>query len=250
MNSVRQIISLYRKKAGLSQIELAEKLNKDYGLNLSAKNISSWENGRAEPSIGTFLCICRALGIPDCIEIYFGDNPANPLSQLNDAGKDLVQSYVDSLIHPTNYLKAPNIIPFAPSEASAASKKMKQLRLFDTRVSAGTGSFLDSDDYTTFDIDEEQAGDADFAVTISGDSMEPEFHNHEMVLVHQQDTLEDGEIGIFALNDSAYIKKFQSDRTGTFLVSLNTKYEPIPVHPETDFFRIFGKVRQISRYSL
>ena len=250
MNSVKQIISSYRKDAGLSQLELADKLNKAYSLDLSAKNISSWENGRAEPSIGTFLCICRTLGIPDCIETYFGDNPANPLSRLNDAGRDLVLSYVDSLIHPTNYLKTSTVVSFTPAEANSAPKRTKQLRLFDTRVSAGTGSILDSDDYTTFEIDEEQAGDADFAVTISGDSMEPTFHNHEMVLVHQQDSLEDGEIGIFALNDNAYIKKFQSDRHGTFLVSLNKTYEPIPVHPDTDSFRIFGKVRRVSKYSL
>jgi SOS-response transcriptional repressor LexA len=72
--------------------------------------------------------------------------------------------------------------------------------------------------------------------------MEPVFHNHDMVYVHRQESLEDGEIGIFSLNDNAYIKKLKNDAGGTFLVSLNPKYPPIPVDPERDSFRIFGKI--------
>ena len=41
---------------------------------------------------------------------------------------------------------------------------------------------------------------------VSGDSMEPEFHSGEIAWVSQQDTLCDGEIGIFGLNNEAYIK--------------------------------------------
>lgn len=44
---------------------------------------------------------------------------------------------------------------------------------------------------------------------VSGDSMEPEFHSGEIVWVSQQDTLCDGEIGIFGLNNEAYIKKLK-----------------------------------------
>lgn len=36
---------------------------------------------------------------------------------------------------------------------------------------------------------------------VSGDSMEPEFHSGEIAWVSQQDTLCDGEIGIFGLNN-------------------------------------------------
>ncbi len=66
--------------------------------------------------------------------------------------------------------------------------------------------------------------------------MEPLFHSHEMVLVHQQDTLE------VALNGSICIRKFKSDRSGVSLVSPTPKYCPIPIRPGIDSFRIFGKV--------
>ena len=50
-----------------------------------------------------------------------------------------------------------------------------------------------------------------------------------------------GEIGIFALNGEAYIKKLQNDTDGIFLISLNEKYAPIKVS-ENDRLDIFGKV--------
>ena len=43
----------------------------------------------------------------------------------------------------------------------------------------------------------------------SGDSMEPEFHDGQIAWVLQQESVANGEIGIFALNGEAYIKKLQ-----------------------------------------
>ena len=160
---------------------------------------------------------------------------------LNDLGKQKVLSYINFLVHPVSYRKEPDVLP-TEKAAEIPARRMKKIRLYDARVSAGTGNFLDSDYYGIIEVDEEKAKDADFAVTISGDSMEPEFHDHDTVLVHRQDTLENGEIGIFALNDNAYIKKFQNTKKRTALISLNRKYDPIPIDFETDSFRIFGKV--------
>ena len=239
MKSIGQIISHYRKEAGLSQIALSKKL-KDLGVEVSSKSISAWEHGRSEPSVETFLYICRILGIWDCIEVCFGSNPGDPLSVLNVDGKDMVISFIEMLRHSSQYLKPEH----APTNVSAAlaPAATRHLRLYNVTASTGTGSFLDSDSYTTLEGDVKKAGSADCSVTMSDDSMEPLFHSHEMVLVHQQDTLEDGDIGIFALNGSICIRKFKSDRSGVSLVSPTPKYRPIPIRPGIDSFRIFGKV--------
>lgn len=71
--------------------------------------------------------------------------------------------------------------------------------------------------------------------------MEPEFHDGQIAWVLQQESVANGEIGIFALNGEAYIKKLQNDKDGIFLISLNEKYSPIPVG-EDDRLDIFGKV--------
>ena len=240
MENIGAIITAYRKKAHISQTELAEKLLEE-GIEVSQKSISAWETGRNEVSARIFLHICRILEIPDCVEEFFGNNPGDPMAILNDLGKQKVLSYINFLVHPVSYRKEPDVLP-TEKPAEIPARRMKKIRLYDARVSAGTGNFLDSDYYGIIEVDEEKAKDADFAVTISGDSMEPEFHDHDTVLVHRQDTLENGEIGIFALNDNAYIKKFQNTKKRTALISLNRKYDPIPIDFETDSFRIFGKV--------
>jgi len=244
MENIGAIITSYRKKAHMSQIELADKLQ-EAGIDVSSKSVSAWETGRNEISARIFLHVCRILQIPDCLEEYFGSNPNDPLAMLNDEGKQKALSYIDLLIHPTSYVKESNVIPYPA--APRDSTPMVRLRLYDARVSAGHGDFLDSDYYTMIEVPARDAKGADFAVTISGDSMEPVFHDHDMVYVHEQETLNDGEIGIFSLNDNAYIKKLQNDGDGTFLISLNPKYEPIPVHLDRDSFHIFGKVCRATR---
>ena len=109
-------------------------------------------------------------------------------------------------------------------------------------VSAGTGNFLVDGPKETVRIDESiLPEDTTFGVRISGDSMEPEFHDGQIAWVLQQESVANGEIGIFALNGEAYIKKLQNDKDGIFLISLNEKYAPIKVG-ENDRLDIFGKV--------
>ena len=61
-----------------------------------------------------------------------------------------------------------------------------------------TGSFLDSDEYEMIsspDIPEA----ATFGVYVEGDSMEPIYHNKDLIWIEQTACLDDVEIGIFYL---------------------------------------------------
>ena len=118
----------------------------------------------------------------------------------------------------------------------------RSIDIFENAVSAGTGNFLVDGPKETVRIDESiLPEDTTFGVRISGDSMEPEFHDGQIAWVLQQESVANGEIGIFALNGEAYIKKLQNDKDGIFLISLNEKYAPIKVS-ENDRLDIFGKV--------
>ena len=118
----------------------------------------------------------------------------------------------------------------------------RSIDIFENAVSAGTGNFLVDGPKETVCIDESiLPEDTTFGVRISGDSMEPEFHDGQIAWVLQQESVANGEIGIFALNGEAYIKKLQNDKDGIFLISLNEKYAPIKVS-ENDRLDIFGKV--------
>ena len=66
MNSIGKIISEYRKKSNITQMELTEKLSAE-GIQVSNRTVSAWENGKLDPGARTFLYLCRILQIPDCV---------------------------------------------------------------------------------------------------------------------------------------------------------------------------------------
>ena len=65
-------------------------------------------------------------------------------------------------------------------------------------VSAGTGSFLDEGSFerVSFPVTSVPQG-ADFSVRVSGDSMEPVYHDGQIIWVKRCDRVNPGEVGVF-----------------------------------------------------
>lgn len=230
MNSFGGIIAKYRKAHGYTQPELSELMAKD-GYSISYKSLSAWEKDRAQPSLGEFFAICRILEIKDIYEEVFGTNPYSTTSALSDEGRAKVDEYIDLLLCSGKYeRKAAKIISIT-----------NLIRLYNMPVSAGTGNFLDGDDYDEVERTASIPEGADFGVKISGNSMMPEYTDGQTVWIEQTEMLDDGEIGIFLLDGNAYCKKLQNNKKGTFLVSLNKDYQPIPI-TENSNLKIFGRV--------
>ena len=106
-----------------------------------------------------------------------------------------------------------------------AGLRRRSIGLYDMPVSAGTGEFL-ADATRVEDIvipDDVRTAEADFALRINGDSMEPKYRSGDILLVQSADTVEEGELGIFVLDGAGYFKKFGGDH----LISLNPQYPPI-----------------------
>ena len=232
MRSIGRIIAENRKKKRLSQPELAELLSQQ-GIDVTAKAISKWETDAREPGLHVFLTLCKLLDIEDIYDAYFGNNPYSVMNGLNQAGKDKIIDYANILRASGLFEPVSNIIPFR--------KKEIFMDIFGDAVSAGTGNFLTDAPKESYDVGDLAPDSADFGVRISGDSMEPEYHNGEIAWIQQRDSLCSGEIGIFYLNGEAYIKKLYDEPDGLRLISLNKKYTPIIIK-ESDSFKIFGKV--------
>ena len=229
MRELGKIIAKNRKAHKMNQGELAKELE-SYGIYVKQTSISAWESGATQPSARQLLAICEIFEIYDVYTEFIGKNPVNPFRNLNEEGVNKVMDYIHLLERTGDYRLA-DIIPL---------HVVRERKVFYTTVSAGTGSFLDGEDYEMYaspDIPEE----ATFGVHVNGDSMEPRYHNEDLVWIEQTEQLDDGEIGIFYLDGNAYIKKFQNNKKGTYLISLNKKYDPIPV-TENSSFKIFGRV--------
>ena len=109
-----------------------------------------------------------------------------------------------------------------PSVSAGLGKR--SVLLYDFSVSAGTGVYLDDTQATEITIpDNEKTRVADFALRINGNSMEPKYHDGDILLVRHADSVDVGELGIFLLDGSGFFKVFGGDR----LLSLNPDYGPI-----------------------
>ena len=118
---------------------------------------------------------------------------------------------------------------------------IRSLPLYSLAVSAGTGQFLDGEDYEMVEVGAEVPDGANFGVRVAGDSMEPAFHDGQTVWVRQQRSLMTGEIGIFLYDGNAYLKQLVALENSMALHSLNPAYADIVVSPELPL-RVLGKV--------
>ena len=93
------------------------------------------------------------------------------------------------------------------------------------------------------EVGQEVPDGSNFGVRVAGDSMEPRFHNGQIIWVRQQRSLMTGEIGIFLYDGNAYLKQLVALRDSLALHSLNPKYTDIVISPELPL-RVLGKVMQ------
>lgn len=253
MNEIGMLLKRDRTAAKMSQGALSKALE-DYGINLSPKTISGYENGVSEPNASLFLIMCDALKIADPVNEY-NSLKNKDTACLNSEGMARMREYMNLLMNDPKYRadfgepaaskkKSDKVVSIEKaaslSKKNSTRKRAAVIRIFDNAVSAGTGDFLDSENYELKDVDETVPFGADFGVRVSGDSMMPRIKDGDIIYIKKQDTLENGDIGIFSLDGNAYVKKLKSSAKGLFLISLNKKYSPIPVGEYSDF-KIFGK---------
>ena len=231
MKDIGKTLATHRKNNHLSQLDISVKLQ-PYGINVKNAAVSAWEKNASTPTATQLLALCEILGISDIYTEFIGENPHDPFKGLNEEGIKKALDYIDLLNKSGVYVKpAAEIIPFRP--------RVMKVALMPT--SAGTGNFLDDENFEEREIYDNVPKRADFGVYLDGDSMEPRFHDEELVWIEKTDYLEDGDIGLFYLDGMTFFKKFSRKKIGTFLVSLNAKYKPIPVK-EDSVFKIFGKL--------
>ncbi len=179
--------------------------------------------------------------------------------RLDEFGRDLVATVIDKECERTASYPVPRFSPvFSASknqkddvsrgrfrESDAIRRQKKFISLYDLPVSAGPGEFLDSS--TASDriaIPDTGAGRrADYALRISGNSMEPKFKSGDVLLVENTDAVEINDLCVFILDGCGYFKQFGGDR----LISLNPDYGPIMLKDFSSVScagRVIGKVHK------
>lgn len=106
---------------------------------------------------------------------------------------------------------------------------LKIIRYYDFPVSAGHGNFIGDETATYIKITTDNRK-ADFAVKITGNSMEPDYHDGDILLVKSQNTLNNGQLGIIFYDGDTLFKKYKKNKKKETIISLNkTEYPPVEI---------------------
>ena len=240
-NIVGRMLAEARRSAGLSRAELSGAL-RSCGLEISPSGISKWEQGTRTPTAYHMMALCRVLRIGDPLEIY--------APELNAAGRQKLAEYREDLVASGRY---------APQRKPAAELRCIDIKLYDIGVSAGTGSFLDGGGCELLRVSEDAVPEGtDYALRVSGRSMEPVYRDGQIVWVRETESIRPGEVGIFALDGESFIKLYEEQmpdeavreeytdsygrvRMQPVLVSYNSEFAPRAVLP-TSYFKVLGRV--------
>ena len=235
MSAISDRIKEYRLRKGMTQQELAEALGESSG-----RVIYHWEKGSGRPDCEKIAKLCDLLDVSadeliGCKVMHHRPtatewNMIQKYRALDEHGKEIVD-YLIEVEH----------------KRIAVAEKKPKLRMlkidyYALPASAGTGNFLDSEFAEELLVPESDiAEQADFVISVGGDSMEPTFHNGDKVFVEKCDSVDIGEIGIFVVNGDVFIK----ERGNNQLISHNQKYNPIVLTEHDSAFccgRVLGCV--------
>lgn len=231
-----------RRACGLRQLDVCESLR------LKQSTLSAWETGIAEPGIVMFLKLCRLYKISDIFSYFralIGECPGSAevtasemkllrrIRQLDSRGYAGLQSHLEFSLRWTE------TEGHEVQSSSPLKYGLRRLPFFAQPAAAGWGNYLDGADCEMIEID--APPEADAVICISGDSMEPLIHDGDKIFLQYMPSVEEGEIGIFVLNGSAYCKQLCYEGNRPLLVSLNPAYHPIQIR-EGDQIVTHGKV--------
>lgn len=105
----------------------------------------------------------------------------------------------------------------------------KMVYLYDLSACAGSGFYSDGASDINSQI-ESPFADADYAVTISGKSMEPTISDGSVIFVKKTDIIFDKEIGIFVVDGNIMCKRYRENETQKWLEPDNSSPEYSPIY--------------------
>lgn len=213
MENVVKFLKEEREQRKITQGQLS------YKSGISTSILSKIEQGTRNPSYQTVLAISDALGI----------NRFEILEKLN-------------LITPQDLDK--ELVPLLKNKLDEELENISTIDNMTIPIynsaSAGVGRIAESipDDYLSLPM---KCIENTVGIKIDGDSMYPTITDGAIVILKKDTEVSDGEIGVFLLNDEAYVKRIIRKDDFIFLYSDNMIYQPIIV-TQKDNFIICGKV--------
>lgn len=220
-------IKQYRLENGWTQQELGSKIG------ISKNAIGNYEKGIRSPKKDTMFDLANAfnVSIDDLFPPIQKDSSSNTLQiqtiydQLEPPRQRKVITYAEKLRDEQEKRRKAKI-----NEVSEKAINFYHVEVVsETAAACGVnyGFGYDDTDRETIEVDE-QPPRHDIATKVSGDSMQPEYQDGDILyLVDKGLTTYNGDLAVIAYGDRSYFKKIYTENGRLRLVSLNNKYEDI-----------------------
>ena len=190
-------------------------------LKIASGASTSWKKKGTIPSSDALIKLAEYFNV-SIDYILFGKEPTIPaeyhslISSYQELSKDNQQLLKDIIT---------SMIDIQNANNKRSEIEYTTIRHSLHKVSAGLGEALDDEDnWEDIEVVSTPESEmADFAITVVGESMSPDFHDGDIVLVKEQPEIEIGQIGIFICNNEGFIKEAGRDR----LISHNPKFDDI-----------------------
>lgn len=220
-NKISKQIKVLRTKMGWSQAQLADKLD------VSKQSVSNWETGLKTPRMGALQKMSDLFGV-SIGRITDGETNSSDLvvktSQLMRLLSIQHQQEVYEFAKSRLSYTSPSIVTF-PSKHNTTTIEV------DGVLSAGVGEYLDDNSEPfSVTVPAPVPDNYDYAFKINGSSMEPYYHNGQVVFIKKVGQYRDGQTVAAIYDGCAYLKRLAVDDDGyAKLISLNPDYPNVRI---------------------
>lgn len=233
---------------GLKQVDIlkaSEPYQKKLNVQLKKSTLSQYVNDKQSPDDNRIYLLSQTLGVSEPWLMGFDvskemekkdklnlvDEISKVVNKLDPIRQNKVKVYADNQLNDqlnnSSISEKGNSIPVVHNSAVAANPT--ELLYGDTE--------LQDEEF------ERIPNNADLAIPVVGDSMEPTIKNGGLVFIHEQPNIENGEIAVVEIDgEGTTCKKVYFDYSNKEIIlkSINPKYSDRHLHP--DRIRIIGKV--------
>ena len=193
---------------------------------ISTSTLSEWKNGKYTPKTDKLQKIADYFNVP--VEYLLTGEKKSPDTMSED---DNINKIINALKN------NPDVLSVSPT---------RKVPIVGS-IACGTPILAEQNIEGYLDV--EVKSNVDFALKCKGDSMAPKLLDEDVVLIHRQPVVENGETAAVLIGEEATLKRVYVRENSILLAPENLNYEPIHLTgEEMSNVSILGKVVGYVRY--
>lgn len=231
------------KALRLSDGKTQEEFAQQFGVKKTT--YSCYETGISEPKLQFLIDVANRYAVTTDYLLGLSDDPHGTAH----GGKTALEANYDAL--DAHGRRLVDLVIDAELERMAATPVVvdfprPMIQHFLVPAAAGYASPIEGEEYEMIPLPDDAPDDADFCITVRGDSMEPKLHDGDLAFVRRGAPLNEYDVGVFYVSGDVLIKRWHVDRRGILhLTGTNPAAQGanriIPVSSQ-DTVVCFGKV--------